>query len=70
MSEPRLEDMDDYNTLKGEKRKVVLAVIIASLIIGAVYIFVSSSFSVVDDRIETGTILKVSPKGTVNIPVK
>jgi len=70
MSEPRLEDMGDYNTLKGEKRKVVLAVIIASLIIGAIYVLVGSSYSTVDDSLETGNVIKISPTGTVSIPVK
>jgi len=37
MSEPRLQDMGDYNTLSGEKRRIVLAVVIAGLIIGGIY---------------------------------
>lgn len=53
MSEPRLEDIGDYNTLKGEKKRVVWAVVIASLIIGSVYVIASKSYSAVDDKIET-----------------
>lgn len=37
MTEPTLEDISDYNTLKGEKKKIVWAVIIAGLLIGVVY---------------------------------
>ena len=37
MSEPRLEDIGDYNTLKGEKKKVVWAVILAGLLMAVIY---------------------------------
>ena len=37
MSEPRLEDIGDYDTLKGEKKKVVWAVILAGLLMGVIY---------------------------------
>ena len=52
MSEPRLEDIGDYNTLKGEKKKVVWAVIIISLIIGAIYTIVSKSYGTVEDSLK------------------
>ncbi|OIP55158.1 MAG: hypothetical protein AUK54_04570 [Helicobacteraceae bacterium CG2_30_36_10] len=37
MGEPRLKDIDDYDTLKGGKKRVVWAVILAGLLIGAIY---------------------------------
>ena len=37
MSEPRLEDIGDYNSLKGEKKKVVWAVILVGLLLGVIY---------------------------------
>nr|WP_321268600.1 hypothetical protein [uncultured Sulfurimonas sp.] len=37
MSEPTLESIDDYDTLKGVKKKVVWAVVIAGLIMSVVY---------------------------------
>lgn len=37
MSEPRLEDIGDYDTLKGEKKKVIYAVVLAGLTIGLIY---------------------------------
>lgn len=52
MSEPRLQDMGDYNTLTGEKRRIVWAVIIAGLIIGAIYLAARTYF-VPDDIIQT-----------------
>jgi hypothetical protein len=44
MSEPRLEDIEDYNTLKGEKKKIVFAVILAGLLMGLIYILVYKVF--------------------------
>jgi hypothetical protein len=49
MSEPRLEDIEDYNTLKGEKKKIVLAVILAGLLMGVVYVF---AYKVFDNKEE------------------
>jgi len=56
MSEPRLQDIGDYNTLKGEKKRIVWAVIIAGLIIGSIYLaartyFVPSDAIMIDDTI-------------------
>ena len=60
MSEPTLEAIGDYNTLSGEKRKIVWAVIIAGLIIGTVYAVAQSYYGTVDDAIViTETIGKV-----------
>ena len=52
MSEPRLEDISDYNTLKGEKKKVVLAVIVTGILIGAMYVIAYSIFDNKDDNIK------------------
>jgi len=52
MSEPRLEDMSDYNTLSGEKRRIVWAVILAGLIIGSIYLAARAYF-VPADMIQT-----------------
>lgn len=48
MGEPRLEDIEDYNTLKGQKRKVVFAVIIVGLLMSIVY-GVAVSFTSVEE---------------------
>ena len=52
MSEPRLEDIGDYNTLKGEKKRVIWAVIIAGLIIGSIYVIASKSYATVEDSLK------------------
>ena len=60
MSEPRLEDIGDYNTLKGEKKKVVWAVILAGLLMGVVYSFAYNTYDE-DDRIEVNEQIKAMP---------
>ncbi len=52
MSEPRLQDIGDYNTLKGEKKRIFWAVIIAGLIIGSIYL-VARTYFVPADMIQT-----------------
>ena len=61
MKEPRLEDMDDYDTLKGEKKKVVIGVIIVGLILGAIYTFVFNTYDNKDEMIEVEKTLKNVP---------
>ena len=60
MSEPRLEDIGDYNSLKGEKKKVVWAVIFAGLLMGIIYSFAYNTYDE-DDRIEVKEQIKVMP---------
>jgi len=50
MSEPKLEDMSDYNTLKGEKKRVVWAVIMAGIFMGIVYVI---AYSIYDNKEDT-----------------
>lgn len=63
MSEPTLESIGDYNTLKGEKKRVVWAVIIAGLIIGAMYVV---AYNVFDNE---GENIKVK-ESIQSVPVK
>ncbi len=51
MSEPTLQGIEDYNTLSGQKRRVVWAVIISGLIMGAVFAGAKIYFGDVDDAI-------------------
>jgi hypothetical protein len=53
MNEPTLNNIDDYNELKGEKKRVVWAVIIATLLIGGVYTTAKFYFDEVSDEIPT-----------------
>jgi hypothetical protein len=61
MSEPTLEDISDYDTLKGEKRRVVWAVIIAGLIIGLIYTIASSVYDNKSDKIDMNDTIKIVP---------
>ena len=42
MREPSLESIDDYNTFSVEKKKVVFAIVISSLIMGGIYTLATS----------------------------
>ena len=59
--EPTLENIEDYNTLKGEKKKIVWAVIIAGLIIGAAYVIASKVFTNEQDNIQVEQSIKSIP---------
>lgn len=54
MSEPTLNDMDDYNNNESsEKRSTINKVIIGLLIFGAIYGFMKYNFNSVNDYIGT-----------------
>ncbi len=55
MSEPTLESIEDYNTLKGDKKRIVWTVIIAGLIVGGIYIGVNSYYGPASDEIKVQT---------------
>lgn len=61
MSEPRLEDIGDYDTLKGEKKKVVWAVVLAGLIIGVIYSIAYSVYDNAEDNIKVEESIKKIP---------
>ncbi len=51
MNEPTLNQIEDYHTLKGEKRRTVMAVILACLIMGGIYTGIKLYFGTVSDQI-------------------
>jgi len=61
MSEPRLEDISDYNTLKGDKKKVVWAVILAGLLMGVIYVVVYNIYDNKADKIDINDTIKTIP---------
>lgn len=63
MREPTLEEIGDYDTLKGEKKKVVLAVILAGLIMGIIY---SVAYNFYDNKEDT---IKVE-ESIRSVPIK
>ncbi len=60
MSEPTLESISDYDTLQGEKKKVVWAVILAGLLMGVIYTIVYTN-DTVDDVIKVEESIKIMP---------
>ena len=69
MQEPRLEDMGDYNTLKGEKKSIVWAVIIAGLLIGTVYMIAYKIYNNKADMIPVKDEITVMPLSK-SIPIR
>jgi len=67
--EPTLEDISDYDTLKGEKKKTVWLVIIIGLLIGVGYTVVSKVFTP-KDAIPVKEAFVTMPFGTHEMPVK
>ncbi len=59
MSEPRLEASTDYNGLKGNKKKVVYAVVTMTLAIGLLYAILYDQNTHVSDEIPTQDAVKV-----------
>lgn len=50
-NEPTLSSIEDYNTLKGSKKKVVWAVIISGLLIGAIFVAAKMIYGSTNDTI-------------------
>ncbi len=50
-NEPTLESIEDYNTLKGSKKRVVWTVIIAVLLVGIAFTVAKNYFATVNDSI-------------------
>jgi hypothetical protein len=62
-NEPTLNSIEDYDTLKGSKKRVVWAVIISGLIIGAIFLTAKIVYGGVEDSIPVqDTIAKVPVK--------
>lgn len=69
MAEPRLEDIGDYNTLQGEKKRIVWAVIIAGLLLGVIYMVAYNVYTDQGDTIPVKDEITVVPLSQ-SIPVK
>ena len=69
MAEPRLEDIGDYNTLKGEKKRIVWAVVIAGLLLGVIYMIAYKVYDNKTDTIPTKDEITVVPLSK-SIPVR
>ncbi|MDY0116989.1 MAG: hypothetical protein RBR59_05380 [Sulfurimonadaceae bacterium] len=61
MSEPRLQDIEDYDTLKGDKKKVVWTVIIVGVLMAVAYAFAYSYFDDTKEAIKVEESIKTIP---------
>jgi Sec-independent protein secretion pathway component TatC len=50
-NEPTLESIDDYNTLKGSKKRVVWSVILIGIVIGLIFTVAKSYYNNVNDSL-------------------
>lgn len=50
-NEPTLSSIEDYDTLKGSKKRVVWAVIISGLLIGALFVAAKMYYGSTEDTI-------------------
>ncbi len=69
MSEPTLNGIEDYNTLKGEKKRIVWTVILAGLLMGVIYLVAYSVYDNKEDAITINDPITAVPLSK-NIPVK
>lgn len=62
-NEPTLESIEDYDTLKGDKKRTVWIVIISGLLIGAIFLVAKNYYGSAHDSIPVDdTISKVPLK--------
>ncbi len=61
MREPNLEEISDYDTLKGQKKKVVWAVIFTGLIMGIVYSVAYNFYDNKEDAMNVQETIKSVP---------
>jgi len=70
--EPKLEDISDYDTLKGEKKKIVWAVIIVGILIGIGFEIFSKIYDNKNEEIQVKNKIVIAPApfGARAIPMK
>lgn len=66
MGEPRLEDISDYNTLSGQKKKVVWAVVFALLVMVVMYIIAYRVYDNKEDTIQVEQTIDKLPNSIVD----
>ena len=69
MSEPTLRDISDYDTLKGEKKKIVWMVIVVGVLIGTAFYIAGKVYDGSSDAIKVNDKIMVVPDSK-SIPVK
>jgi predicted negative regulator of RcsB-dependent stress response len=61
MAEPRLEDISDYDSLKGDKKKIVYRVLIVGLVLGALYSLAYNYYDNSEDNLSVEKSIKSIP---------
>ena len=61
MSEPSLETISDYKNIDSEKKRMIMAIIFSTIIMGIVYAIVSNVYGTVDDAIVVEETIKTMP---------
>ena len=61
MAEPRLEDISDYDTLKGSKKKIVWTVVVVGIVLGALYSFAAQEFDGGEENMQVQESIKTIP---------
>jgi len=69
MSEPELRDIGDYDTLKGEKKKIVWIVIAVGLLIGVAFFIANKVYDASDESIKVNDSISIVP-GSKSIPIR
>jgi hypothetical protein len=59
--EPTLEDISDYDTLKGDKKKTVWTVIIVGILLGIGYLIAYNTFTDSGDALHVQDPIKTVP---------
>jgi len=61
MGEPELEDISDYNELKGSKKRVVWGVIFGGILMSIIYVYIANTYGNVKDSIKAEDSVKYMP---------
>lgn len=61
--EPNLRQIDDYNTLKGQKRRIVWAVILSGIIFGLIIMAAKTFYGAKDEPLSVSDTI-------VNVPMR
>jgi len=68
-SEPELRDFEDYDTLSGEKKKIVWLVIVVGILIGTAFYVAGKVYDGSSEAIQVHDEITIVP-GSKSIPVK
>jgi len=68
-SEPELRDFEDYDTLSGEKKKIVWTVIVVGILIGTAFFVAGKVYNGSSEALQVQDTIGVVP-GSKSIPVK